>query len=57
MSVVISLFTKYPASTGCATTVLVTSAGLGEMVLQVVVGSVRRSLRNSFRHLYSCSYY
>ncbi|MBN3303104.1 MFD4A protein, partial [Amia calva] len=26
---------------GCATTVLVTSAGLGEMVLQVLVGSVR----------------
>lgn len=25
---------------GCATTVLVTSAGMGEMVMQVLVGSV-----------------
>lgn len=27
---------------GCATTVLVTSAGMGEMLLQVLVGSVRK---------------
>ena len=27
-------------SAGCATSVLVTSAGMGEMVMQVVVGSV-----------------
>ena len=27
--------------TGCATSVLVTSAGMGEMVMQVLVGSVR----------------
>lgn len=26
--------------TGCATSVLVTSAGMGEMVMQVLVGSV-----------------
>lgn len=35
---------------GCATTVLVTSAGMGEMVLQVLVGSVMHS-RGSFSFL------
>lgn len=34
---------------GCATSVLVTSAGMGEMVIQVVVGSV--SLINAFLFL------
>lgn len=35
---------------GCATTVLVTSAGMGEMLLQVLVGSV--SLSTSTDHMY-----
>uniref|UniRef100_A0A672FML0 Major facilitator superfamily domain containing 4Aa n=1 Tax=Salarias fasciatus TaxID=181472 RepID=A0A672FML0_SALFA len=36
---------------GCATTVLVTSAGTGEMTLQLLVGSVKK--KNTFSHLNS----